>query len=268
MALELSKELYKHRMCLCMPLRLSVLLVAVLTLSSSLLYLCGPERFENAFRHFTGGYARASRLGLGAIETTGVVFGVVGIIGTWYAKRTHVVVFNVWQFIRLAAWVFIFLTDVPLVLSCEEWVNNIDLMTQEHGWNPLMYETAMAGHCGPERRAFLTCSIITLLVFMYLVYGTYLYQEFMNRTPKHLLRIPKDLTTGAFYAHPGEQSHLNQAWEGGGGPRGAPPRWPEPTFGSMPPAGDAGPYGNMQPSPCAPVLAPRPPYPGHVGAAG
>eukprot|EP00434_Breviolum_minutum_P030072 symbB.v1.2.026593.t1/scaffold2669.1/size73469/4 len=45
------------------------------------------------------------------------------------------------------------------------------------------------------------------------IWGTTDYIEFTGRLPKHLLRMPKDLTSGAFYSHSlGERSVLNGMW--------------------------------------------------------
>mmetsp|Transcript_41451 Transcript_41451/g.119935 ORF Transcript_41451/g.119935 Transcript_41451/m.119935 type:complete len:233 (+) Transcript_41451:163-861(+) len=210
MAAEPSSEIYMQTMCLCIPLRLGILLSAAFTFVTSLLYLCDRSLWEYIFRHFTGGYALASRVVIGAIEVTGVLFGLLGVLGTWYQKRDYVVTFNMWQLVRLAAWIFMYYVDIPLMAHCEEWVNSVESVTQAHGWNQLMYDIAMGGTCAEERLAFLVLSFLTLAVFMYMVWATLRYQDFMGRIPKHLLRVPKDLSSGAFYAHSlGERAHLS-----------------------------------------------------------
>jgi len=164
-------------------------------------------------RHFTGGYGRSSRFFIVAIEISGVLFGAVGIVGTWCQKRDYVVTFNVWQFVRLAAWGYMYYIDIPLVSRCEEMLNNVEAMTQQYGWNPILYDVAMAGDCSGERTRFFVLSFSTLLIFMYVVWATLRFQDFMGRAPKHVLRLPKDISSGAFYAHSmGERSHLNGMW--------------------------------------------------------
>lgn len=150
---------------------------------------------------------------IGVIEFTGIVFGLVGMIGAWYQKRDQVIMFNVWQFVRLVAWTFMYSVDIPLITHCEDWVNNVEVMTKAHGWNALLYEVAMAGSCGNERLHFLLFSSLTFLTLAYICHATFRYQDFMARVPKHLLRVPKDLSSGAFYAHSmGERAHLNGLW--------------------------------------------------------
>uniref|UniRef100_A0A7S1WR90 Uncharacterized protein n=1 Tax=Alexandrium catenella TaxID=2925 RepID=A0A7S1WR90_ALECA len=210
MAAEPSSQIYVQTMCLCVPLRLGVLISAVLTFLTSLVYVANRQLWEYTFRHCMGGYASSSRVVIGAIEVTGLIVGLLGIVGTWYQKQDYIISFNLWQFARLGAMSFMYVVDIPLLTHCEDWVNDIKHMTEVHGWNQLMYDIAMAGGCDGERVRFLVLSFLTLAVFMYLTWVTLRYQEFMSCVPKHLLRVPKDLSSGAFYAHSlGERAHLS-----------------------------------------------------------
>mmetsp|Transcript_96757 Transcript_96757/g.269003 ORF Transcript_96757/g.269003 Transcript_96757/m.269003 type:complete len:242 (+) Transcript_96757:175-900(+) len=213
MAAEPSSQIYMQTMCLCIPLRLGILISAIFTFITSVLYFCDRGLWEYIFRHFTGGYSFASCVAIGAIETTGVLFGLLGILGTWYQKRDYIITLNVWQFVRLASWIFMYTVDIPLIMHCEDWVNNVRSMTQVHGWNTLMYNIAMEGNCTDERVHFFVFSFLTLMAFTYVIWATLRYQDFMARLPKHLLRVPKDLSSGAFYAHSlGERAHLTGMW--------------------------------------------------------
>jgi hypothetical protein len=213
MAAESSGHTYQQSICICLPLRLGIFVAAFFTLFTSALYLLDTDGVQQSLRHFTGGYCRSSRFFILGIEITGILFGVVGMFGTWYQKRDYVVTFNVWQFARLVGWAYMYYTDIPLVSRCEEWVNNVEAMTKQYGWNHILYDVAMAGDCSGERTRFFVLSFLTLLIFIYIASATLRYQDFMGRTPKHLLRLPKDMTSGAFYAHStGERSQLNGTW--------------------------------------------------------
>lgn len=242
MATESSGHIHQQSICICLPLRLGIFVAAFCTLFTSALYLLDGSWQQN-MRHFTGGYSRSSRFFIGGIEITGTLFGVVGMLGTWYQKRDYVVTFNVWQFARLVAWGYMYYTDIPLVSRCEEWVNNVEAMTKQYGWNKILYKVAMAGDCSGERIRFFVLSFLTLLTFMYIVWATVRYQDFMGRTPKHLLRLPKDMTSGAFYAHSmGERSHLNGMW----GQHEHNPARSEPPPELLPPQGySVGGFGSM-----------------------
>jgi len=188
-------------------------MASCLTFCTSLLYVMDKDFFETLFRHFTGGYALASKVCVGTIEVTGVWFGLMGILGCWYSRERYVVVFNMWQFVRLGCWLFMWWIDVPLMSNCEDWINNVKKMTADHGWNEVMYKTAMGARCSDERQHFFVLSTMTFLAFAYIVWVTTRYVDFMSRIPKHLLRAPKDLSSGAFYAHSmGERCYLNGMW--------------------------------------------------------
>mmetsp|Transcript_51520 Transcript_51520/g.115922 ORF Transcript_51520/g.115922 Transcript_51520/m.115922 type:complete len:247 (+) Transcript_51520:177-917(+) len=202
-----------HSMFLCMPLRLGILTVASLTSLSSAFYIVGTAGWQSAFRPFVGGYGLGSRVAIGIVQVTGIIFGPLGVLGAWYQKRDYIVTFNAWQAFHLVVWIFTFVVDMPLVWRCEEWVNSIEEMTQANGWNQLLYEVAMSGGCGHERRSYFILSVLCFLASAYVVWKTAQYQDFMGQAPKHLLRVPKDLSSGAFYAHSmGERAHLNGMW--------------------------------------------------------
>lgn len=210
MTQEPSSEVYSQTMFVCVPLRLGVLITAAFTFLTSLFYLVDRPYFEYVFRHFTGGYALASRVAVGAIEVTGVPFGLVGILGTWYSRSSYILYFNIWQFVRLGAYLWMYYVDILLLMHCEDWVNSVQSVTEANGWNPLMYEVAMAGNCSNERARFFAFSFLSFAVFAYIVLATSRYLDFMSRVPRHLLQLPKDMSSGVFYSHSrGERSYLN-----------------------------------------------------------
>lgn len=264
-------------MCLCFPLRLGVLFAAALTFLSSVFYCLDRGHWNYVFRHLTGGYTLASQFVVGAAEVTGVPFGLLGILGAWYAKDDYIASFNLWQMFRILAWLVMYWFDIPTLRECDAWVNNVQQMTEQHGWNALMYQIAVAGNCPGERTRFFVFSFLTLVVFMYLVSATARYHTFMTSLPKHLLRIPKDLTSGAFYAHSaGERAYLNGTYgEHERGPAGPPPPFQgqafgfaPPAFGSMPPVGGAAPPGSAMYPPAGPPPAFAPPGSAMMGPPG
>lgn len=211
MAQEPSSEVFSQTMFVCLPLRLGVLLSAIGTFLTSLLYMVNRSYWEYVFRHFTGGYALASRVAVGAVEVTGVPFALLGILGTWHSRSSYVLYYNGWQFLRLGAYAWMYYIDVPLLVRCEDWVNSVQRMTEQNGWNQLMYNVAMAGDCSNERTHFFAMSLLSVALLAYIVLATSRYLEFMNRVPKHLLNLQKEGgASGVFYAHSlGERSYLN-----------------------------------------------------------
>lgn len=187
--------------CLVMPLRLGVFLIACSTFVLSLVFfldLVWWDAFDDFSRKFTGGYQRRSRLVVGAMEISGILFGFVGALGVWYAKWKWVVAYNIWQLLRIAVWAFMYVLDIPLLIHCEDWVNNVQSASDGREWNQLMYSIAMAGNCHGEQIWFFLCSICCVLTFMYLALATFKYQQRLEWIPKHLLRLTKDTGDSAF----------------------------------------------------------------------
>jgi len=233
-----TSTVHEDTMCTVLPLRLGIFLIAVCTVIWSACCLLF-SKFAESMVYFTGGYCMKTRLALGFIEATGIVFGICGAIGAWYCKRSYVMTFNLWQVLRIMVFGYIYYVDVPLLNTCEYWVNDVDDMIAKHGWNELMYKIAMAAVCDKERDRFWIGSIFTFLMFLYITWCTHRYLEEVGRTPRHLLRIPKDLTSGAWYAHSlGEKHHMNGAW---GKPMAAQPMPAQPeSYGSAVPRAPGG----------------------------
>jgi len=201
-------------MCTVMPLRLGIFLVAGFTAiwSACLLLFSG---FSEDMRIFTGGYTQKTRLALNVIEATGIIFGICGAMGAWNCKRTFVLTFNVWQVFRILVFVFIYFEDVPIMDTCENWVNDVNGMIAKYGWNDYMYKIAMAAVCEKERQRFWIASGSSFLMLLYVTWCTHRYVEEVGAVPRHLLRIPKDLTSGTWYAHSlGEKQYQTGAWAG------------------------------------------------------
>lgn len=194
-------------------MRLGTLLTAFVALLSSFIYLCAKPAWYRGFRYFCGGYSNAAKLVNGVVQYSGLLFALVGILGAYYNRRDYLIYYNAWQCARIIGWILMYIFDVPLIMHCEEFVNNIAGMTTRFGWNDRMYNLAMAGDCNSERVAFFICSIIAIVYYLYCVMAANSYANLMGTVPKHLLRPPKDLPSGTFYAHSmGERSYMNGTW--------------------------------------------------------
>jgi len=212
-----TSTVHEDTMCCVMPLRLGIFLIALCTVFFSFFSLVSNS-FAEALLYFTGGFCLKSRLALGFIEFTGVIFGICGAIGAWYCRRSYIMTFNLWQVLRIGVFGYIYYVDIPLLQGCELWVNDVDAMIAKYGWNDLMYKVAMAAVCNVERNYFYAGSIFTFLLLLYMTWCTHRYLEEVGRVPRHLLRVPKDPTSGAWYAHSlGEKHHMNGAWGQGHG---------------------------------------------------
>jgi len=195
--------------CLCIPLRLGVFLNAVFTVIGSISMIIAKRYTEDTMRIFSGGYVLQSRVIIGFIEVTGCMWGVLGIIGTWQNKASYVKIYNYYQMARVVSWIGMYYTDLPVLMSCELWIMDINKAIAEQGWNPVMYKIAFSGRCLQERWLFMIFSTLGLCFFIYLTYVNQVLQDMLEEEPKYLLRVPKDLPNGAFYTQSlGEKSTL------------------------------------------------------------
>jgi len=190
-------------MCCCVPLRTAVFLNALCTIFNSLMYIFfhGLLKLDvGAVRIFTGGYALQSRVVISILMFTGVIWGAIGLIGALRLKSSFLRIYNIWQMARLAGWVCMYFTDVPLLWRCELWRTHLDEANGMYGWNPIMYDVAMSNLCDTERLLFTFFSTISLAFFAYLVHVNQRLIADLEQEPKYLLRLT-DRPDGAFYAY-------------------------------------------------------------------
>lgn len=267
-----SSQISTETLFWCLPLRLGVLVTSTVCFITSLFYVFDRQDFQYEFRHMVGGYGTNSRVAVGAVEWIGVIATGAGIVGVWYQKFNHVLTFAMWMGLRLIAWIYVYAVDIPILSKCEDWVENLDQMEKDYGWNQLMYDIAMDADCPHERLHFFFWSLIFLATFMYVTWGVARYLEITARVPKHLLRVQKDLPSGAFYAtSSGERSALNSTgiWRksmGSGMIMASPPMppvgIPPPAMPGMPPPGMVPPPGAMGPMGMPPPGMPQGPMGG------
>ncbi|CAE7689020.1 unnamed protein product [Symbiodinium pilosum] len=208
-----SPEVSSRTLFCCIPVRLTVLASAVIVTLTSVLYTLDYKLFNQLFRNFVGGFGIGGNIATCLGEYSGLLFGTLGVMGTWSGRRDWVKSYNGWLWFRLLCYGVMYTFDFPLITHCEDFVNSLQPTTEKYGYNPLMYNIAMNSQCSSTRTSFLVLSLLMVFLIMYLIWGTSDYIEFTGRLPKHLLRMPKDLTSGAFYSHSlGERSVLNGMW--------------------------------------------------------
>merc|ERR1719321_2528110 len=151
-------------------------------------------------RIFGGGYVMISRVLIHALEITGCMWGIIGLMGAWQCKERFLEIYNTYQMVRVAAWFGMYVTDGPVLWHCEMWMTDIKGAIQMQGYNPVMYKIALEGRCVQERFYFFFFSSIGLMFFIYLTRINQIYQEELASEPAYLLRIPKYNGVGQFYA--------------------------------------------------------------------
>merc|ERR1712224_813444 len=142
---------------------------------------------------------------IAAVEYLGCIGGAVGISGAWKQDARSVAIFKWYQVIRAIAWFGMLCMDVPLMMYCELWTQDIDRALHAHGWNPMMYEIAVTGSCWKHRLVFLTCSTSAFVWFAYLAYISHRYHHELEDEPRYLLQVPHMAPEGAFFMKPSNE---------------------------------------------------------------
>jgi hypothetical protein len=142
---------------------------------------------------------------IGLIEYLGCAFGVVGIVGAWRQRADFVGIFKYYQVFRVIAWFIMLCIDVPMMMECELWTQDIDRALHAHGWNPVMYRIALTGNCFSNRLVFFVASISAFVWFVYLAYVTHKYHTELEDEPRYLLKVPHMAVSGAFFCKPSNE---------------------------------------------------------------
>jgi len=194
--------------CGCVPLRLGVFLNAVFTLALSIIMSVAKDKAEEATRVVGGGYTIISKTIIFFIEVTGIFWGICGIIGAYRCEYSYVWLYNLYQWIRIAAWLLMFYTDLPTLWYCELWIVDIKGAHDEMGWNPTVYEIAMSGGCLKERTQFIFFSSCGFFIFLYLAISNQRFQAELEDEPPYLF-YSKDVPKGSFFSrNSGERRFL------------------------------------------------------------
>merc|ERR1719387_174984 len=186
--------------------------------------IVAKQHAQEEMRIFGGGYVIMSAMVIRFLEITGIIWGFMGLMGTWLNKESYCQVYNYYQMARVVAWGFMYYTDLPVLWDCEMYVLNIEGAIKKHGWNPTMFKIATEGRCIQERQLCMLFSTIALFFFIYLTWINMQYQKLLNDAPRYLFHLPKDTPDGAFYTQSlGEKEHLLK-----GQPVGSPVSAPTP----------------------------------------
>merc|ERR1719272_1711137 len=88
-------------------------------------------------------------------------------MGVFMLKSSFIQIYFQYQICRLIAVLYMYWTDLPLLLTCERWRSDLYGAIEDHGWNPVMYKIAMGNRCYTERWSFI---IFSSLYFVCLIY--------------------------------------------------------------------------------------------------
>lgn len=181
---QVEAKIAEPTCCVCIPYRLGVFINAFGTVFMAFMMIFGKnfDWFEAAVRQIYGGYTLYSKICVGVLEVSGMIWGVIGMSGAIANSATRIGIFLMYQYARVTIWLIVYCLDMPELWTCETWVNNIDAKLKE-GWNPTMYSVALNGRCFQERWIFGVFSLFALGFFVYL---TYVNQRFYKKLQHQL----------------------------------------------------------------------------------
>jgi hypothetical protein len=183
--------------CCCIPLRTAVFVLSLWTTFVAFCYVVLPKSM-NADKSFTGGYDMKSRVIVGLVQLTGLFFGPIGCVGALELRISLLTAYNLFQMTRLFAMFFLLFCDVPLLRDCDVWRTDLNQAIKKHGWNPSMYEVAMANKCLEVQIDFVIGLTLFMFVYTYNISLTRRLIWDIEDTPKYLLAMPRDVPSGAF----------------------------------------------------------------------
>lgn len=178
--------------CCCVPLRLAIFLISVMSTLVAIFAVMYPGQGASA------GYDVKSRMVVGVTQLTGLFFGPIGILGAYQLDVNLLYAYNYYQLARLAGMFYSFYTDITLLSDCNLWKTNINGAIAQYGWNPQMYNVAMANSCLQTTINFALTCVFTVMVYVYLVSLTRKLIWECEQAPKYLLAMPKDTPNGSF----------------------------------------------------------------------
>lgn len=192
-------KIYDHEVvCCCFPLRTAVALIGANIFIVAVALFFDRAGTEEYLRHWVGGYARKTRVVIGLLDSLGIVFGPLAIVGAVQLTGNYLRLVLGFQVVRLVAQFFALYIDVPLLWKCEMWGSDVKSAADMYGWNEVMFEIAVESRCPQERVSFLFYCIPSLLFSVYCVTVTQKLWAEIEDEPAYLFNTPLSATTGAF----------------------------------------------------------------------
>jgi len=195
--------------CCCVPLRMAVFLISVLSTFNAVLSVFFPGSGGVG----TGGYDVTSRVIVGATQITGLFFGPIGCMGAYDLNVNLLSAYNTYQLVRLAGMFLMFYRDIPLLSDCDLWKTDINAAIAKYGWNPAMYNVAMGNNCLQTTTSFALISVFSVIIYVYLISLTRKLIWDTEMTPKYLLAMPRDVPSGSFVRHNRTQGRSKPPYE-------------------------------------------------------
>lgn len=184
--------------CCIFPLKFGVGMISMYTFAVAVVYtlalLTGDVRFQS------NGYNLNFYLVPSVMGALGLLFGFIGMLGTYDDNTRWLRIFNAYFQLKLIAIIVTMIADYYSLQDCES-----SLSKPEHVrlLNPQMDSLARQGICPSARSSYLVGCIVDLTVNMYWFYCCVCYQKLLQDNPQYAifsgLQHPRGAEAWQFY---------------------------------------------------------------------
>lgn len=172
----------RHVVLFCFPARLLNFINGLLTLFFSLTLFILRERFDLFF--LGGGYIASSRMFLGISDFAGIWGGIFGAYAAYKNDSKWLSYFLYFQFYRFVNLIVCCIYDMPAITACELWLTNLHEMVNQVGFSPPLFKIAFEGRCEAERSAYISVTVLLLVLLFYLLFCGIMYRHQLQELPE------------------------------------------------------------------------------------
>lgn len=166
--------------CIFLPLKLGVGIACMLVFVSSMVSILALLTSDIRFR--ATGYSQTFYHLPEIVGAFGIVFGFVGLLGTYDDKWHQLWWFNRYFFVKLVAMSVAVFADFVTLQRCELWENDAD-----SGSNPQLLAISKEGICAWARVSYLVGCSIDVGVWAYLFVCTYTFEDYVRCNPPYVI---------------------------------------------------------------------------------
>lgn len=170
--------------CFCVPLRLGVLALCVVTFCHGV--LCTLIIFNQDSRLLPGGYNPVTRWAGVALGCFGQVFGLIGILGVMDTKVSWIKAYNYFQWSKIAMGFFVFFADLNELAGCDAYVYTIQSQTS---FNPSMNNISSKFLCSWTRNAYMVGFVIDIALQYYMAWIGQCYVSLIEQNPAYMIKF-------------------------------------------------------------------------------
>lgn len=127
-----------------------------------------------------------SRVLMGIHDFFGFFFGGFGTNGVYHNRADHHNIFIRFQIYRLINLAVCMILDFSLIVTCEDWISDVQGSVEKHGFNKIMFDIAFSGRCASERSKYFLYTYSLFVAYFYLWFVSTKYHKKIESSPNYL----------------------------------------------------------------------------------